>query len=80
LKEDRVLDPSKRRQKAAVEGALDGYHCPHGETVEVHWHPNRPDGWFDIEAHCPEGAAQATEIAAQALREFGVSSGPGQHR
>ena len=64
-----MLDPSKRRHKLRIEAALEGFRCPHGETVELIWHPNRPEGWFDIRAHCPEGEAGATDIAAQILRE-----------
>ena len=64
-----MLDPSKRRHKLRLEAALKGFRCPHGETVELIWHPNRPEGWFDIQAHCPAGEEDATTIAAQILRE-----------
>ena len=70
-----MLDPSKRRQKARVEAALEGFRCPHGEPVELHWHPHRRDGWFDVDAHCPEGAADATAIGADVLRGFGIVEG-----
>ena len=68
VRSDPVLDPSKRRHKLRIEAALEGFRCPHGETVELIWHPNRPEGWFDIQAHCPDGEAGATDIAAQILR------------
>ena len=64
-----MLDPSKRRHKLRIEATLEGYRCPHDEPVQLVWHPNRPEGWFDIEAHCPEGEAGATEIAARTLQE-----------
>ena len=64
-----MLDPSKRRHKERIEVALEGFRCPHGEPVELIWHPNRAEGWFDIRAHCPDGEAGATDIAAQILRE-----------
>ena len=70
-----MLDPSKRRHKLRIEAALEGFRCPHGETVELIWHPNRPEGWFDIRAHCPDGEAGATDIAAQILRERGDRQG-----
>jgi len=69
-----VLDPSKRRFKLRIEAALEGFRCPHGGTVELMWHPNRAEGWFDIRAHCPEGEAGATGIAGQILQESGISS------
>ena len=64
-----MLDPSKRRHKLRIETALEGFRCPHGEPVMHIRHPNRPEGWFDIRAHCPGGEAGATDIAAQILRE-----------
>ena len=67
-----MLDPSKRRHKMRIEAALEDFRCPHGETVELIWHPNRPEGWFDIRAHCPDGEEGATDIAAQILRESGI--------
>ena len=67
-----MLDPSKRRHKLRIEAALEGLRCPHGEPVELIWHPNRPEGWFDIRAHCPDGETSATVIAAQILREAGI--------
>ena len=64
-----MLDPSKRRYKLRIEAALEDFRCPHGETVELIWRPNRPEGWFGIKAHCPDGEESATNIAAQILRE-----------
>ena len=74
VRSDPVLDPSKRRFKLRIEAALEGFRCPHGGTVELIWHPNRPEGWFDIRAHCPEGEAGATGMAGQILQESGISS------
>jgi hypothetical protein len=65
-----VLDPGKRRQRAAVCREIAGFRCAHGEPVTLNWHPHRADGWFDIDAHCNEGEAEATERAADALARF----------
>ena len=77
VRSDPVLDPSKRRYKIRIEAALEGFRCSHGETVELIWHPNRPEGWFGIKAHCPDGEERATNIAAQILHESGIRSGKG---
>ena len=65
-----MLDPSKRRQRACVWGAIEGFMCAHSEPVALNWHPHRADGWFDIEAHCEQGRAEATRRAADALIRF----------
>jgi hypothetical protein len=65
-----MLDPSKRRQRAAVWQEIEGFRCTHGEPVTLNWHPHRVDGWFDIEAHCEEGKTEATRRAADALARF----------
>jgi hypothetical protein len=70
-----MLDPGKRRQRAAVCREIVGSRCAHGEPVTVNWHPHRADGWFDIEAHCDEGRAEATRRAADALARFQSSIG-----
>ena len=70
-----MLDPGKRRQRAAVCREVAGFRCAHGEPVTVNWHPHRADGWFDIEAHCDEGRAEATMRAADALARFQSSIG-----
>ena len=67
-----MLDPAKHRQRAHVQRALDGFRCPHGRPVTLRWHPNRADGWFDVEAHCEPGRLRATQIAAEALAGFGT--------
>jgi hypothetical protein len=65
-----MLDPSKRRQRAHVWGAIEGFRCEHGRPVSLHWHPHRADGWFDLDAHCEQGRADATRLAADALASF----------
>ena len=65
-----MLDPGKRRQRAAVCREIAGFRCAHGEPVRLNWHPRRADGWFDIEAHCEEGRTEATMRAATALARF----------
>jgi hypothetical protein len=65
-----VLDPGKRRQRAALWAEVEGFRCAHGEPVTLNWHPHRADGWFDIEAHCEEGRTEATMRAATALARF----------
>jgi hypothetical protein len=66
-----MLDPGKRRQRAAVCREIAGFRCAHGEPVTVNWHPHRADGWFDVDAHCDE----ATKRAADALARFQSSIG-----
>jgi hypothetical protein len=70
-----MLDPGKRRQRAAVCREIVGFRCAHGEPVTANWHPHRADGWFDIEAHCDEGKTEATKRAADALARFQSSIG-----
>jgi hypothetical protein len=66
----RMLDPGKRRQRAHVQRAIDGFRCEHGRPVTLCWHPHRADGWFDVEAHCERGRIDATRLAADALASF----------
>jgi hypothetical protein len=68
-----MLDPSKRRQKMAVDEALEGFRCPHDEPVTLNWHPRPEGGWFDIQGHCREGELTATALASQALDAFSSS-------
>ena len=76
-----MLDPSKRRQRAHVERALSGFRCAHGRPVTLDWHPHRSDGWFGVDAHCDAGRADATRLAADALRRFPSAAGsPGPTR
>ena len=65
-----MLDPSKRRQRAVVWAAIEGFRCAHGRPVSLDWHPRRADGWFEVEAHCDRGRADATRLAADALAGF----------
>jgi hypothetical protein len=65
-----MLDPSKRRQRAHVWKAIEGFRCAHGESVTLNWHPHRSDGWFDVDAHCDQGRAEATRRADDALTRF----------
>ena len=65
-----MLDPGKRRQRAFVAAAIEGFRCAHGEPVTLNWHPHRSDGWFDVDAHCEQGRADATRRAADALAAF----------
>jgi hypothetical protein len=71
-----MLDPSKRRQRAHVSKAIEGFRCAHGLPVSLHWHPRRADGWFDVEAHCEQGAVDATRRAADALARFPTNPAP----
>ena len=71
-----MLDPSKRRQRAAVWNALEPFRCPHGEPVALHWHPHRADGWFDIEAHCDEGLRDAGRLADAAFARVRPAPAP----
>jgi hypothetical protein len=71
-----MLDPSKRRQRAHVQQALDGFLCAHGLPVTLNWHPHRSDGWFDVEAHCERGKLDATLLAGEALAHFPSSPVP----
>jgi hypothetical protein len=64
-----MLDPSKRRQRAHIEKALEGFTCAHGAPVTLNWHPRRSDGWFDVVAHCEQGRADATELADDAFAQ-----------
>ena len=65
-----MLDPSKRRQRAHVARAIEGFTCVHSQPVALNWHPHRADDWFDIGAHCEQGRAEATRRATEALTRF----------
>jgi hypothetical protein len=69
-----MLDPGKRRQRAYVQRAIEGFRCAHDEPVSLRWHPHRSDGWFDLEGHCEPGVADATRLAAHALATFPTGS------